>query len=114
MRVCYAVLHYDAAVAGSDVAAYLTQVPIHRALPREMAALGHEVHVVHLYPTDARYVEGGVTFHFVASSRLARGAARVAGRLRRRDAALYEPAWRAIAAIRALQPDIVQDRKSVV
>ena len=107
MRVCYAVLHYDAAVARRDVAAYLAQVPIHRALPREMAALGHDVHVVHLYPTDARYIEGGVTFHFVASSRLGRAAARMAGRLRRRDAALYEPAWRAIAAIQALQPDIV-------
>ncbi|MFN8497663.1 MAG: glycosyltransferase family 4 protein [Anaerolineae bacterium] len=107
MRVCYAVLHYDDRVAERDVAAYLARVPIHRALPREMAALGYDVHVVHLYPTDARTMDGGVTHHFVASGRIARGAADIASRLRQRDPALYEPAFRAVEAVRALQPDIV-------
>ncbi len=107
MRVCYAVLHYDARVAGRDVAAYLGQVPIHRVLPREMAALEHDVHVVHLYPTNARHVEGGVSHHFVASGRAARGVARMAGRVRGRDTVIYEPALRAIGAIRDLHPDVV-------
>ncbi len=107
MRVCYAVLHYDERVAERDVTAYLRQVPIHRALPREMAALGHDVHVVHLYPTNAYHVEGGVTHHFVASGSMARGVARMAGRVRRREAAVYEPAVHAIETLRALRPDIV-------
>ena len=74
---------------------------------REMAALGYDVHVVHLYPTDARTMDGGVTHHFVASGRIARSAADIASRLRQRDPALYEPAFRAVEAVRALQPDIV-------
>ncbi|MFN8472667.1 MAG: glycosyltransferase family 4 protein [Anaerolineae bacterium] len=107
MKVCFAVLHYDERVAEHDVAAYLRTVPVHRALPREVAALGHDVDVVHLYPRDTVYAEDGVTYHFIASGRVPRAAARVASGIRHGDAAAYEPAWRAIDAIRALRPDII-------
>lgn len=107
MRVCFAVLHYDPRVAGPDVAAYLDRVPLHRELPRELAVRGHEVHLVHLYPTSQRYVENDVTYHFAASPAAVRQVVGLLGRARGRDPAIYEPAFRAVKLIRDLRPDVV-------
>jgi len=106
-RVCFAMLYYAREHAELDPARYLEQMPIHRALPDAIAALGHEVHLVHLWSKDAELVDGCVHHHFVAPSRGARRLAPIAGRLASRDPGLYESAGRAIARVRALRPDIV-------
>ena len=106
-RLCFAMLHYARDAAVLDPARYLDRTPIHRALPAALAALGHEVHLVHLWPRDATFVDGGVYHHFVAPARAARGVAAVAGRLARRDPGLYEPAGRAVERVRSLEPDVV-------
>jgi glycosyltransferase involved in cell wall biosynthesis len=105
MKICYAVLHYDRAYAESR--GYLARTPIHREIPREMARLGHEVKVVHLFPTSADFEDDGVRYRFVASGPMERSLARVAGAVLRRDPALYEPAFRAIRTIQSSKPDII-------
>jgi glycosyltransferase involved in cell wall biosynthesis len=107
VKVCYAVLHYDPTVAGEDPEAYLARVPIHRELPREIARLGHDVRVVHAYPTDRQLRIDGVRHEFVSPGRIARliSAAAVTGS--NRDRAIYEPAWRAIERIRGERPDLI-------
>ena len=58
MRVCFASLHYDTSVVSPDGERYLARVPFHRELPRAVAARGHEVSVVHLYPHDLSFSLG--------------------------------------------------------
>lgn len=105
MKVCFAVLHYDPAY--TEPQTYLARVPIHREIPRALAALGHRADVVHFFPADIDFVEDSVHYHFVAPSRAARSISNVAGHLLGRDRVLYEPATRAIRRIRALQPDLI-------
>jgi glycosyltransferase involved in cell wall biosynthesis len=100
-------LHYDPIVTTGDVATYLDRVPIHRELPRELAALGHEVHLVHLYPTDHQVDHAGVTYHFVASSAALRLAAKAVASTRYGDPAEYELGPRAARVVRDLRPDVV-------
>jgi glycosyltransferase involved in cell wall biosynthesis len=82
-------------------------VPIHRELPREVARLGHQVEMVHLFPTAAEFEEGGVRYRFIPPGRAAGALFGAAPRLLGRDPILYVPATRAIAAIRRFQPDLV-------
>jgi glycosyltransferase involved in cell wall biosynthesis len=107
MRVCFAVLHYDRRVVGPSVEAYLDQVEIHRELPREVALLGAEVDVVHLYPYRARAEAGQVRHHFVPAEPAARWLARAIALPGSRDAVVYEAALPAIKRIRELRPDVV-------
>ncbi|MFQ5594971.1 MAG: glycosyltransferase family 4 protein, partial [Anaerolineae bacterium] len=86
---------------------YLTRVPIHREIPRALAAVGHQVDVVHVFPADIEFVEDGVTYHFVAPGRIARSISQVAGHLLHRDRILYEPATRAIQTVGTLHPDLI-------
>ena len=105
MKICYAVLHYDRAY--DEPHSYLDRTPIHREIPREVARLGHEVEVVHLFPVDADFTEDGVRYRFVASGPVERSLSNGAGRLLGRDPALYEPALRAIRLIRDSKPDLI-------
>lgn len=105
MKLCYAILHYDPAY--TEPQTYLARVPIHREIPRALAAFGHQVDVVHFFPTDIDFTEDGVAYRFVAPGRIARPISQVAGHLLHRDRVLYEPATRAIRRIRALQPDLI-------
>lgn len=107
LRICFAMLYYAPGEDFADPARYLFKTPIHRALPQELAARGHQVDLVHLAPRDVEYVEGGVRYHFVAAPRITRGLSRAAGQLSRRDPVYYEPALRAIKLIERLRPDIV-------
>jgi glycosyltransferase involved in cell wall biosynthesis len=107
MRVCFAVLHYDRRIAGPNVEAYLDTVPIHRELPREVASLGAEVDVVHLYPFRAQTEVGGVGHHFVPAGPGARWLSQVIASPGARDPAIYEAALPAIQRIRELRPDVV-------
>ena len=72
LRVCFTSLHYGQDVSTPDLDAYLTRVPIHRELPRALAARGHQVELVHLYPIDAEFAEDGVRYRFVAPDALGR------------------------------------------
>lgn len=105
MRVCFAVLYHEA--AGRSPRAYLDAMPLHRHLPRALAARGHDVHVVLAYAVDACFREDGVTYHFRAASAPARRLGRVVGRTLGHAPALYEPALRALRRIRTLAPDVV-------
>jgi glycosyltransferase involved in cell wall biosynthesis len=107
VNICYVMLYYGSRAADTPPARYLDGVPIHRSLPQLMAAKGHTVDVVYLFPTDAELVEEGVRHHFVASSPPARLLAQSIGRASRRDPAFYELAHRAIVRVQALQPDII-------
>lgn len=107
LRICFAMLYYAPGENFADPARYLSRTPIHRALPQELAARGHQVDLVHFAPRDVEYVEGGVRYHFVAAPRLVRGLSRAAGRISRRDPVYYEPALRAIKLIERLRPDVV-------
>ncbi|HWQ13252.1 MAG TPA: hypothetical protein VNL77_10650, partial [Roseiflexaceae bacterium] len=91
MQICFAMLYYDARVATGDPARYLERVPLHRELPRALAARGHTVDVVYLYPHDRSHAEGGVRHHFVAPGPAAWALGRAAQALGR-EAALFEPA----------------------
>lgn len=107
MKLCYAVLYYPERLRGVRPREYLEAVRLTHALPRSLAARGHEVHVVHLHPSEGELTLDGVTHHFVAPGPVARalgaGLAQATGLAR----AVVEPAWRPIRHIRALCPDVV-------
>lgn len=105
MRLCYAVLHFDPSYR--DPIAYLDLVPIHREIPREMARRGHQVEMVHLFPTEADFVEDGVRYRFIAPAPAATLLSGAVGRLLGRDPVVYLPALRAIREIRRSRPDLI-------
>ena len=107
MKTCFAVLHYSAQLVSDDPARYLTRVPLYRELPLRLAARGHHVEVVHAYPTNLHYTEGGVRYHFVASGTLARGVGRLGAYLLGRDPSELEAAVLAVRRVVALEPEIV-------
>jgi glycosyltransferase involved in cell wall biosynthesis len=107
LRICFVSLHYGQDISGSDVDAYLTRVPIHRALPRAMAGRGHQVELVHLYPTAADFVEDGVRYRFVPPGPEGRVIGGGVRRWTHRDPAVYQPALRAIRLIRDSRPDVI-------
>ena len=106
MKLCYALLYYDPHSVDPDPRAYLASVRTAHDLPRALAARGHEVDVVHLYPFDADVREDRVHHHFVAPGALARSQGWALTR-RRLNRPLATPAWRAISRVRRLQPDLV-------
>ncbi|MFQ5568029.1 MAG: glycosyltransferase family 4 protein [Rhodothermales bacterium] len=105
MKLCFALFHYD--LADTDPAPFLERAPLMRHLPQEVAALGHKVDVVILFPTSHTFEERGVRYHFVSSGYLSRRLARRAGRWIDRHPASMEPAFRAVRTIRALHPDLI-------
>lgn len=105
MKLCFAQMHYDPTYR--DPEAYLDAVTIHRELPREMARLGHQVELVHLFPTAAEIEGEGVRYRFIPPARAAAALVERAGRLRGRDPVPYLPAVRAIAEIRRSRPDLI-------
>jgi glycosyltransferase involved in cell wall biosynthesis len=107
LRVCFVMLHYAREVDARDLRGYLTRTPIHHALPIELAARGHDVHLVHSWPLDATLNEQGVHFHFVAEPRFASAVSNLLGATRRRDPVTYLPGRRAVRLVRSLQPDVV-------
>lgn len=107
MRICLATLHYDPARAHGSARDYLAQLPIMYDLPQALAAHGHDVYVVFLYPQAASWSEGHVHYHFVPADSPARWAARAAGRLSRREWTRGLPAREAIRRIRQLRPDVI-------
>jgi glycosyltransferase involved in cell wall biosynthesis len=107
LRICFASLHYGRDISTPDLDAYLRRAPVHRELPRALAARGHEVTLVHLYPTAADYVEDGVRYRFVPPDRFGWLVASAVERVSQRDPIVYQPALRAIRLIRELRPDVI-------
>jgi glycosyltransferase involved in cell wall biosynthesis len=107
MRVCFAVLHYDARVATRDFVEYLDRLPIHRELSGQLAVRGHDVHVVHLFPCRGQVEIAGVRHYFEPSTRAMRALSDAFGSRLRRDPAVYQPAIPAIRRIRSIWPDVV-------
>lgn len=114
MKICFAVLYYSPERLPEEPVAYLDRVPLFRHLPRELAAQGHSVHLVHQFSRDARLAEGGVDYRFVAESRAARGLSRLTHLGTRRPRMYWEPAGRSIAAIRDLEPDLIHFHGTVL
>jgi len=107
MKLCYALLYYDPHLVDPDPRVYLAGIRTAHDFPQALAARGHEVDVVHLYPFDADVHKDRVHHHFVAPGPLARWQGRALARRRRLDRSTVTPAWRAIRRVRRLQPDLV-------
>ena len=107
MKLCYALLHYDPHLVDPDPRVYLAGIRTAHDFPQALAARGHEVDVVHLYPFDADVHKDRVHHHFVAPGPLARWQGRALARRRRLDRSMVTPAWRAVRRVRRLQPDLV-------
>jgi glycosyltransferase involved in cell wall biosynthesis len=107
MRICYAALYYDSDHADDPPAAALDRVPLLRHLPRALAARGHQVTLVHLYPRSSSFAEDGVSYRFVRPPRWARWTAAAAHRLAGIERARGEPATSAIREIFSWRPDVV-------
>ncbi len=107
MKLCYALLYYDPQLVDPDPRVYLAAIRTAHDFPQALAARGHEVDVVHLYPFDGDVRKDRVHHHFVAPGALARWQGWALARWRRLDRPLVTPAWRAIRRVRLLQPDLV-------
>lgn len=107
MKICFVVPHYQADIDQMPVETYLSRRPIHRDLPCALAARGHEVSVVHLAPFDRQFDEHGVAYRFISTGAATRTFGRAVGALRKREAALYEPAYRLARVMRRLNPDLI-------
>lgn len=106
MRLCYTNLYYAPAKVHLRPARYVDRLGI-RHLPEQMAARGHEVHVVQQFDQDVTFEENGVQYHFVATGRPLRALAALAGRLLQKPPVRLEMALRPIRQIRRLQPDLI-------
>ena len=105
MTVCFFAPYH--AADGRTPETYLKAVPLYRHLPRELAARGHTVHVVLLFPSAHHLECDGVDYHFVPTTRFAQRIARHVGRALGHDPAYYEPATAALRRVRSLRPDVV-------
>lgn len=106
MKLCYVLLHYDPHLVDPDPRVYLAGIRTAHDFPQALAARGHEVDVVHLYPFDGDVRKDEVRHHFVAPGTLARWQGRALAR-RPLERPLVTPAWRAIRRVRYLKPDLV-------
>jgi glycosyltransferase involved in cell wall biosynthesis len=107
MKLCFVILQYSKERVSQDVAEYLARLPIHRELPQQMAARGHRVHVVQLYPFDRDYRENGVCYQFVATTQAERAVAAALGRAARTNPTRFEIGVRALQKVRMLSPDVL-------
>lgn len=107
MHISFLIPYYKAAHADHAPREYLAHFPIERHLPQALAAMGHRVDVVFLFPQEGLWSEGDVHYHFVPAARGARVLARAAGRLTGREwtrAILALPALRRVAQLR---PEVI-------
>ena len=72
MKLCYALLYYDPRLVDPDPRVYLAAIRTAHDFPQALAARGHEVDVVHVYPFDGDVRKDQVHHHFVAPGALAR------------------------------------------
>lgn len=107
MRLCYALLYFDPTQVDADPRAYLARVRSAHELPRAVAARGHEVTVVHLYPFDDEIHVDGVRHSFVAAGPWSRSLGKVLARGRPAAQPRFTPARRAIGRVFESAPQIV-------
>ncbi|MDX1664070.1 MAG: glycosyltransferase family 4 protein [Candidatus Promineifilaceae bacterium] len=72
-----------------------------------LAAHGHQIEFIQLFPRAAQWREGDISFRFIPPSIGARSLARVAGRLTGREWARAVLALPALHTARSLQPDVI-------
>jgi len=107
MRICTANLYYNEARATEPPAAFLERMPVLSHIPASLAAAGHEVDVVQLYPRNERFDLRGVTYHFLRPSLAEKGWARLAANVNGRTWTRLVPAFGALRHLLALQPDVI-------
>lgn len=107
MKLCYALLYHDPAQVDRDPEVYLARIRAAHDLPQALAARGHEVSVVHLYPFDATVRKEQVLHRFVAPGTMARCVGKAFARGRPRYTARVTPAWRAISRVLRPRPAVV-------
>jgi glycosyltransferase involved in cell wall biosynthesis len=107
MKLCYALLYFDPGKVDRDLDAYLDAVRAAHDLPQALAARGHEVSVVHLYPFDGSLRREQVEHRFVAPGAAARAIGRTLATGHDERLAPRTPAWRAISRILSSKPDVV-------
>lgn len=106
MRICFAALYYNPRTSTGDPAGDLARFPLYRDLPQALAARGHRVDLVHLYPQEHEFDAAGVQYHYVAEPPAMRWLSHTIARPGR-DAAVYQPAIRSIQRIVELAPDVI-------
>jgi glycosyltransferase involved in cell wall biosynthesis len=107
MKLCYAVFHYNSDEASCDPVVHLAQEPLHVHLPRALAARGHQVDVLHLFPRNECFEKDGVRYHFITAGSPARALSRVFGSVTGRRPVPYELAHAALRRIHSLDPDLI-------
>ena len=107
MKICIANLYYNVAAAQSSPTAFLERMPMLEHLPTSLAAAGHEVHVLQLYPEEASFASQDVDYQFIRPAAAEKVWARAAGRLNGRIWTRHVPATRAARRILGLEPDVV-------
>ena len=81
MKICIANLYYNVAAAQSSPTAFLERMPMLEHLPTSLAAAGHEVHVLQLYPEEASFASQDVDYQFIRPAAVEKVWAKAAGRL---------------------------------
>lgn len=82
-------------------------MPLLKQVPAAMAAAGHRVDVIQLFPTEATFSDAGVRYHFVRPALLERGWAQAGAWIKGRSWTRHVPALRAVRKALGLQPDVV-------
>lgn len=107
MKICTANLHYNVAWAQVSPAAFLERMPSLSCLPASLAAGGHQVDVVQLYPQSASFTSQNVNYHFVRPVPPAAGWARVVSSMNGQSWTRQLPAVGAVRRVLSLQPDVI-------
>ena len=107
MKICIANLYYNETAAQSPPTAFLERMPRLKHLPASLAAGGHQVHVLQLYPEEEQFDSNNVDYQFIRPPALEEAWARAAGRLNGRAWTWHFPAMGAARRILGLEPDVV-------
>jgi glycosyltransferase involved in cell wall biosynthesis len=107
MKICSANLYYNVASSTESPTAFLDRMPLLKEVPAALAAAGHQVDVVQLFPRQMTFTAAGVHYHFVRPALLERGWAQAAALAKGRTWTRHVPAAGAIRKVLGLQPDVI-------
>lgn len=107
MKICSANLYYSVASSTESPTAFLERMPQLREVPAALAAAGHAVDVVQLFPTEATFTAQGVGYHFVRPAPLERGWAQAVSWLKGGTWTRHVPAAGAVRKVLSQQPDVI-------
>lgn len=107
MKICIANPYYNVTSATESPADFLGRMLLLQEVPAALAAAGHKVDVVQLFPTEASFKATGVTYHFIRPAPIERAWATTASLVKGRTWTRHVPAARAIRRALSLQPDVI-------